>query len=142
MSIEQQPEAWIIVKREQDSITDATLMDYMPNGSAVSNVYEAYEEGRKSVMFEQEPVAWCQMVEGKVQDLLTSFEMKDWIYDKSWMPLYLAPPKPTPLSEKEIEEYINSLRSSAVSEEYYSEEWEEGFEDGVRWLEKQLENKQ
>ena len=46
------------------------------------------------------------------------------------------------ISEKEIEEYINSLRSSAVSEEYYSEEWEEGFEDGVRWLEKQLENKQ
>jgi len=46
------------------------------------------------------------------------------------------------ISEKEIEEYINSLRSSTVSEEYYSAEWEEGFEDGVRWLEKQLENKQ
>lgn len=46
------------------------------------------------------------------------------------------------ISEKEIEEHINSLRSSTVSEEYYSEEWEEGFEDGVRWAEKQLENKQ
>ena len=73
----------------------------MPNGVCVSNVYDAYEEGRKSVMSEQEP-----------------------------------------LSEKEIEEYVSSLRSSTVSEEYYSEEWEEGFEDGVRWLEKQLENKQ
>ena len=72
----------------------------MPNGVCVSNVYDAYEEGRKSVMSEQEP-----------------------------------------LSEKEIEEYVSSLRSSTVSEEYYSEEWEEGFEDGVRWLEKQLENK-
>ena len=50
--------------------------------------------------------------------------------------------KQEPLSEKEIEEHINSLRSSTVSEEYYSEEWEEGFEDGVRWAEKQLENKQ
>ena len=30
-------------------------------------------------MIEQEPVAWCQLVEGKVQDLLTSFEMKDWV---------------------------------------------------------------
>jgi len=46
------------------------------------------------------------------------------------------------ISEKKIEDYINSLRSSAVSEEYYSEEWEEGFEDGVKWAEKQLENKQ
>jgi hypothetical protein len=90
MSIEQQPEAWIVINKEtgyriqvsyfpdlynkdmfeviplytappnheQDSITDATLRAYMPNGSAVSNVYEAYEEGRKSVMSEQEPVAW------------------------------------------------------------------------------------
>ena len=58
------------------------------------------------------------------------------------------------ISEKEIEEHINSLRSSTVSEEYYSEEeelilledpicyWEEGFEDGIRCAEKQLENKQ
>ena len=51
---------------------------------------------------EQEPVAWCQMVEGKVQDLLTSFEMKDWLYDKSWMPLYASPPKRERLSEDEI----------------------------------------
>ena len=50
----------------------------------------------------REPVAWCQMVEGKVQDLLTSFEMKDWLYDKSWIPLYTAPPKREPLSDEEI----------------------------------------
>ena len=70
----------------------------MPNGVCVSNVYDAYEEGRKSVMVKQEPVAWCQMVEGKVQDLLTSFEMKDWLYDKSWIPLYTSPPTREPLS--------------------------------------------
>ena len=51
---------------------------------------------------EQEPVAWCQMVKGKVQDLLTSFEMKDWIQDDSWIPLYTAQPKREPLSEAAI----------------------------------------
>ena len=51
---------------------------------------------------EQEPVAWCQLVDGKVQDLLTSFEMKDWLYDKSWIPLYTAPPKREPLSVKKL----------------------------------------
>ena len=51
---------------------------------------------------EQEPVAWCQMAEGKVQDLLASFEMKDWLYDKSWIPLYTAPPKREHLSDEEI----------------------------------------
>ncbi len=51
---------------------------------------------------EQEPVAWCQLIDGKVQDLLTSFEMKDWLYDKSWMPLYTTPPKREPLSDKDI----------------------------------------
>jgi hypothetical protein len=56
---------------------------------------------------EQEPVAWCQLVEGKVQDLLTSFEMKDWINDESWIPLYTAPPKREPLSDEEIYEIFS-----------------------------------
>jgi hypothetical protein len=51
---------------------------------------------------ELEPVAWCQLVDGKVQDLLTSFEMKDWLYDKSWIPLYTAQPNRKPLSEEEV----------------------------------------
>ena len=57
---------------------------------------------------EQEPVAWCQMVEGKVQDLLTSFEMKDWIKDDSWAPLYTSPLNPKPLSEDDIQQLINT----------------------------------
>ena len=57
---------------------------------------------------EQEPVAWCQMVEGKVQDLLTSFEMKDWIKDDSWAPLYTSPLTPKPLSEDGIQQLINA----------------------------------
>lgn len=77
---------------------------------------------------EQEPVAWCQMVEGNVQDLLTSFEMKDWLYDKSWIPLYLAPPKREPLSEATINYYLERLGSHF--------KWDDGFEAGVKWAEK------
>ena len=46
-----------IVTRYKDKPTEAA-MAVMPNGVFVSNVYDAYEEGRKSVMVEQEPVAW------------------------------------------------------------------------------------
>ena len=63
---------------------------------------KGYAQAKIDLKPEQEPVAWCQMVEGKVQDLLTSFEMKDWLYDKSWMPLYTTPPKREALSEDEI----------------------------------------
>lgn len=77
---------------------------------------------------EQEPVAWCQMVEGKVQDLLTSFEMKDWLYDKSWIPLYTSPPKREHLSEATIEHYLERLGSDF--------KWDDGFEAGVKWAEK------
>ena len=66
--------------------------------------YDLYKEIKEFLAQpEQEPVAWCQMVEGKVQDLLTSFEMKDWLYDKSWIPLYTAPPKREPLSEDKLD---------------------------------------
>lgn len=48
-------------EQEQEPVTDKpteTAIAVMPNGVCVSNVYDAYEEGRKSVMSEQEPVAW------------------------------------------------------------------------------------
>jgi len=76
----------------------------------------------------QEPVAWCQLVDGKVQDLLTSFEMKDWLYDKSWIPLYTTPPKLEPLSKATIEHYLERLGSDF--------KWDDGFEAGVKWAEK------
>lgn len=75
---------------------------------------------------EQEPVAWCQMVEGKVQDLLTSFEMKDWLYDKSWIPLYTAPPKPKPLTPQQISEGNQSMLNVT----------REAFKQGVIFAEK------
>lgn len=106
---------------------ESTAEAVMPNGVCVSNVYDAYEEGRKSVMSEQEPVAWCQLVDGKVQDLLTSFEMKDWLYDKSWIPLYTAPPKREPLSDKEITK--NTPKLIHIGERL-------AFHAGVRFAEK------
>ena len=114
---------------EQEPVTDKpteTAMAVMPNGVCVSNVYDAYEEGRKSVMSEQEPVAWCQMVEGKVQDLLTSFEMKDWLYDKSWIPLYTAPLKREPLTPQQISEGNQSMLNVT----------REAFKQGVIFAEK------
>jgi hypothetical protein len=80
-------------------------------------------------MVEQEPVAWCQMVEGNVQDLLTSFEMKDWLYDKSWIPLYTAPPKREPLSDKK-------LKTIAVEDEFLFYCNEDEFIEIARALEK------
>ena len=75
---------------------------------------------------EQEPVAWCQMVEGKVQDLLTSFEMKDWLYDKSWIPLYTAPLKREPLTPQQISEGNQSMLNVT----------REAFKQGVIFAEK------
>jgi len=73
----------------------------------------------------QAPVAWCQLVDGKVQDLLTSFEMKDWLYDKSWIPLYTAPPKRERINHDDILD-----RSIDGSFEY-----RDGFMDGVMFAE-------
>ena len=74
----------------------------------------------------EEPVAWCQLVEGKVQDLLTSFEMKDWIKDDSWAPLYTSPPKREPLSEQ----FISVANQSSL------EVTRLAFRQGVRFAEK------
>ena len=41
--------------------------------------------------------------------------------------------------EQDIEDHIDSLRSSTLSEEYYSEEWAEGFEEGVNFILTKLE---
>ena len=98
---------------------------------------------------EQEPVAWCQLVDGKVQDLLTSFEMKDWIKDDSWIPLYTSPPKREPLSEGEI--FNIGYKAGLAIDHVESDDGEStdyGFIDGdgyidndlvfkfVRWIEK------
>ena len=98
---------------EQEPVTDKpteTAMAVMPNGVCVSNVYDAYEEGRKSVMSEQEPVAWMydhQLEVGYdkytevniIETCARNLESNNCINIR---PLYLAPPKQEPLSDEEI----------------------------------------
>ena len=69
---------------------------------------------------QNEPVAWCQMVKGKVQDLLTSFEMKDWLYDKSWMPLYTTPPKREPLSDGTTADMWHANKKATHADSYWA----------------------
>jgi len=82
----------------------------MPNGVCVSNVYDAYEEGRKSVMVEQEPVAWKVIdgTNGKYMFSRIKPTERSYKYDVV-IPLYTAPPKREPLSEKEIREGNESM---------------------------------
>tara|TARA_R110000868_G_scaffold190673_1_gene434508 strand:- start:130 stop:555 length:426 start_codon:yes stop_codon:yes gene_type:complete len=74
----------------------------------------------------EEPVAWCQMVEGKVQDLLTSFEMKGWLYDESWIPLYTAPPTREPFEPEERQR---------LSKAYSTRAEQVAFEEGIIFAE-------
>ena len=84
---------------EQKPVTDKSTeaaMAVMPNGVCVSNVYDAYEEGRKSVMVEQEPVAW-------MQDSIELYVLEEKSAIRGYViPLYTAPPKREPLSDEEI----------------------------------------
>jgi hypothetical protein len=74
----------------------------------------------------REPVAWCQLVDGKIQDLLTSFEMKDWLYDKSWIPLYTSPPTRDPFEPEERQR---------LSKAYSTRAEQVAFEEGIIFAE-------
>ena len=107
-----------IVTRYKDKPTEAA-MAVMPNGVFVSNVYDAYEEGRKSVMVKQEPVAWIIETEihGKLSEWVCTdkkhyMEAHDSI--KEPIPLYTAPPKREPLSSIKILE-LTSKHEYAIN---------------------------
>ena len=72
----------------------------MPNGACVSNVYDAYEEGRKSVMVKQEPVGIVRTIGGYPDD---SEHIVEWLCKykdlKEGDKLYLAPPIPKTTAE-------------------------------------------
>jgi len=98
----------------------------MPNGVCVSNVYDAYEEGRKSLMSEQEPEAW--ILEDKKTGYRRQSAYKPTNLDEeacNVIPLYTAPPKREPLSDDVIAD-----RSKEGSFEY-----RDGFMDGVLFAE-------
>ncbi len=105
---------------EQEPVTDKpteTAMAVMPNGVCVSNVYDAYEEGRKSVMSEQEPVVKITSIHADGENLpvaITGVVLSDAvnIWDlpiKNNDLLFLAPPKREPLSDEEIKMKWNRL---------------------------------
>ena len=123
----------LLAQPEQEPVTDKpteTAMAVMPNGVRVSNVYDAYEEGRKSVMVEQEPEAW--IVHNKVTGVKTQVAYKP--ADCSWdiievIPLYTAPPKREPLGEEEM--------SEAFMQDDYGK-WDiKSFVNGIRFAEKE-----
>ena len=98
----------LLAQPEQKPVTDKpteTAMAVMPNGVCVSNVYDAYEEGRKSVMSEQQPEAWIIVnketgYRTQVSDL-TPFLYHREIFEV--IPLYTAPQKREPLSEDKLD---------------------------------------
>jgi len=83
---------------------ESTAEAVMPNGVCVSNVYDAYEEGRKSVMSEQQPEAW--IIVNKETGYRTQVSnLTPFLYHREIfevIPLYTSPPKREPLSDKEI----------------------------------------
>jgi hypothetical protein len=97
-------------EQEQEPVTDKpteTAMAVMPNGVCVSNVYDAYEEGRKSVMSEQEPVAWMVVTlfnNELIKEFHTVKPMERVYKYCKVTELFATPQKREPLSEKEIRE--------------------------------------
>ena len=78
---------------EQEPVTDKpteTAMAVMPNGVCVSNVYDAYEEGRKSVMVKQDNIQY-------LLDQVARLTAENAMLKEKW-----SAPKREPLSGKEI----------------------------------------
>ena len=65
-------------------------MAVMPNGVCVSNVYDAYEEGKKSVMFEQDNIQY-------LLDQVAKLTAENAMLKEKW-----SAPKREHLSESEI----------------------------------------
>ena len=77
----------------------------------------------------KEPVAWCKFQDGIIEELLTDLEMKDWVDDTSWTPLYLAEPKP--LNDEEIESGFRISENASDAGSFWA---------GVRYAEEMQNN--
>ena len=97
----------------------------MPNSVCVSNVYDAYEEGRKSVMSEQDPVAWMYEWVNEIGEHVKSV-VYNFYDDANLIPLYTAPPKREPLTPQQISEGNQSMLNVT----------REAFKQGVIFAEK------
>ena len=113
----------------------------MPNGVSVSNVYDAYEEGRKSVMVEQEPVAWItewvqryRHNDTPIIDRAVSFTKGDApaVPNPNYIPLYTALPthliSAAPELLEALSNWINALDDPS--------EWMKCRDDAKKAIEK------
>ena len=89
-------EKWSTSKQPEQNKAGAI----MPNSVCISNVYDAYEEGRKSVMSKQEPVAW--IATGIGGGTAVGWYEKDIVNLPKGTKLYLHPPKREPISFEDL----------------------------------------
>jgi hypothetical protein len=90
-----------------------------------------YTTGKREQLLvqpEQDPVAWMSLEKGDVNKSRSYFEFVEKYQDENIVPLYTSPPTRKPLSEKQIEYYLERLGSSF--------KWDDGFKAGVEWAEK------
>jgi hypothetical protein len=122
-----------ILARPKQNIAGAV----MPNGVCVSNVYEAYEAGRYSILSEkkQEPVAWItewvqryRHDDTPIIDRAVSFTKggAPAVPNPNYIPLYLAPPKREPLTNEEV---IAKYRDITLDNPLYTPSYYAGFRD-------------
>ena len=111
---------------EQEPVTNeptTTAMAVMPNGVCVSNVYDAYEEGRKSVMVEQEPEfgdgpefdGWEKrsgnsLMQEPVAWMNNDFEFyaNEEKYVGNLIPLYTSPPKQELIDLDQVDKHLKT----------------------------------
>ena len=132
---------------EQEPVTNeptTTAMAVMPNGVCVSNVYDAYEEGRKSVMVEQEPEfgdgpefdGWEKrsgnsLMQEPVAWMNNDFEFyaNEEKYVGNLIPLYTSPPKQELIDLDQVDKH---LKTCDLSEDY-----RDGYIDGIIFAERE-----
>jgi hypothetical protein len=130
-----------LAQPEQDAITDkstATAGAVMPNGVCVSNVYDAFEAGRASVMGEQEPVAWLYDWNTKEDERYGNAYYDRVSSDEGAIkrhacenirPLYTSPQRLTLLSDEEV---IARYKAIDVENALYVPTYYAGFRDAEK----------
>jgi hypothetical protein len=110
----------------------------MPNGVCVSNVYDAYEEGRKSVMVEQEPVGYLYKQMDCYGEWATIFKVDKpyitWHDIKDIVPVYTAPPKP---EQDNIQYLLDQVARLTAENAMLKEKWstsKQPEQEPVAWM--------
>lgn len=94
----------LLAQPEQEPVADKpteTAMAVMPSGVFVSNVYDAYEEGRKSVMVKQEQESIAKYRECYKKGFLDGAEPEQELIDLDKVDKHLE------ICDKSEDDYIN-----------------------------------